>query len=186
MNDITRPETLAIIGSLTVLCVDDEANILSSLRRRLRPHGYGLLTARSGAEGLSIMERTPVDLVVSDMRMPDMDGAQFLEQVRLRWPDTARVLLTGCADIGSAIAAINKAEIFRYVSKPWNDIDFLQVICDALERKMLERERQLLERMTQDHNRELSELNVKLELEVKERRAELARALEKLGSAAPG
>ena len=78
-----------------ILCVDDEPNILSSLRRLLRPHGYQIVVASSGAEGLQLMEGQSFDLVVSDMRMPEMDGARFLELVRARWPDTVRILLTG-------------------------------------------------------------------------------------------
>ena len=103
MNDVTRPEPPALAGALTVLCVDDEANILNALRRLLRPHGYRVLTAGSGAEALAMLQTNAVDLVLSDMRMPEMDGARFLEQVKAGWPDAARILLTGYADeIGRA------------------------------------------------------------------------------------
>ncbi|MDP2197129.1 MAG: response regulator, partial [Sulfurimicrobium sp.] len=81
----------------TLLFVDDEPNILSALRRLFRPHGYKIHTAEGGAQGLELLEREPVDLVISDMRMPNMDGAQFLEQVRHKWPDIVRILLTGYA-----------------------------------------------------------------------------------------
>ncbi|MEG2034336.1 MAG: ATP-binding cassette domain-containing protein, partial [Janthinobacterium sp.] len=96
----------------TILCVDDEPNILSSLRRLFRPHGYRVLTADGGAAGLALLESETVDLVISDMRMPHMDGAQFLAQVRQRWPGTIRLLLTGYADIQSILDAINQGEIF--------------------------------------------------------------------------
>ena len=109
----------------TLLCVDDEANIVSALERLLRPHGYRVLRAQSGAEGLSILAQEAVDLVISDMRMPEMDGAQFLEQVRARWPECVRILLTGYADVDSTVAAINKGEIYRYLAKPWNDQEVL-------------------------------------------------------------
>jgi len=74
----------------TLLCVDDEPNILSSLRRLFRGKGYRVLTAESGPEGLRVLENDSVDLVISDMRMPEMDGARFLAQVRQRWPDARR------------------------------------------------------------------------------------------------
>lgn len=170
-------------SALTVLCVDDEPNILNALRRLLRPQGYRVLTAGSGAEGLALLADTGVDLVLSDMRMPEMDGARFLETVKARSPDTARILLTGFADLGSTIAAINQAEIYRYVSKPWDDAVLLGVVRDALERKLLEREKARLERLTAQQNEALRELNATLESKVKARTAELAAALDELAQA---
>ncbi len=96
-----------------LLCVDDEPSILSALRRLFRPCGYRVLLAESGAVGLALLETDKVDLVISDMRMPEMDGAHFLEQVRIRQPQAIRVLLTGYADVSSTIAAINRGEIHR-------------------------------------------------------------------------
>lgn len=183
MNDMTQVPVPAIAGALTVLCVDDEANILNALRRLLRPHGYHVLTAGSGAEALTMLGERPVDLVLSDMRMPEMDGARFLEQVKARWPEVARILLTGYADLNSTVAAINKAEIYRYISKPWDDTVVLGVVGDALERKMLAREKARLEELTHKQNGELKELNTTLESKVKDRTAELARALDALGQA---
>src|SRR5487761_2096594 len=124
---------------VTLLLVDDEANILNALRRLLRPLGYRIFTAESGRAGLEILEREQVDLVISDMRMPEMNGAQFLEEVRIRFPDCMRILLTGYADMGSTIAAINRGEIYRYISKPWEDNDLVLAVKHALERKFLER-----------------------------------------------
>jgi response regulator RpfG family c-di-GMP phosphodiesterase len=104
-----------------VLAVDDEPSILSAIKRLFRGQGWEVLTATSGKEALALLEQEPVALVVSDMRMPEMDGAQFLEQVFVRWPDTKRILLTGYADATATIAAINRGKIWRYVAKPWND-----------------------------------------------------------------
>lgn len=160
----------------TLLLVDDEASILSSLRRVFRPGGYQILTAESGAAGLEILEREPVDLVISDMRMPEMDGSQFLEKVRARWPEATRILLTGYADITSTINAINKGEIYRYISKPWDDNDIVLVVRDALERKRLQAENVRLLALTQAQNEELRDLNASLEERVKQRTAELQEA----------
>jgi response regulator RpfG family c-di-GMP phosphodiesterase len=178
MDDLARPAEASAFPAL--LFVDDEPNILSSLRRLFRPHGYQVAVAGSGVEGLSYLDGHEVDLVISDMRMPEMDGAQFLDAVRQRWPDTIRILLTGYADIESTVNAINKGEIFRYISKPWNDQDILLIVRHALERKALEREKERLEALTARQNAELKELNASLELKVHERTEELRSANEKL------
>jgi len=166
MDDIT--ETPA-----TLLLVDDEASILSSLRRLLRPAGYTVHTAESGKAGLEILEREPIDLVISDMRMPEMNGAQFLEQVRQRWPATMRILLTGYADVASTIDAINRGEIYRYVSKPWDDDQLLLTVRGALETLRLRNENVRLLALTRAQNEELVELNTGLEKKVAERTAEI-------------
>lgn len=158
----------------TLLLVDDEPGILSSLRRLFRPHGYRILSAGSGAEGLQILEGEAADLVISDMRMPEMDGALFLEQVRARWPDVVRILLTGYADITSTVAAINRGAIYRYVAKPWDDNDIVLIVQKALEQAALERENRRLAALTERQNEALRELNASLEDKVAQRTAELA------------
>lgn len=162
----------------TILFVDDESNILSSLKRLFRPLGYRIFTAESGAQGLEILQHETVDLVVSDMRMPEMNGAQFLEQVRARWPDTVRILLTGYAEIGATIDAINKGQIYRYVSKPWEENDITLIIKHALQQKMLEREKARLEELTHKQNEELKDLNAHLEEKVLARTSELNQTMQ--------
>jgi len=161
----------------TLLFVDDEPNILSALRRLFRPLGYKIHTAEGGALGLALLEQEPVDLVISDMRMPNMDGAQFLEQVRQKWPDTVRILLTGYADVSSTIAAINKGEIYRYVAKPWEDNDIVLLVKQALDMKNLEQEKRRLEELTLRQNEELKELNANLEAKVQERTQEVRQTM---------
>ena len=140
----------------TLMFIDDEADTLTSLKRLFQPIGYNVLTAASGSEGLALMEKEPVDLVISDMRMPQMSGAEVLEQVRMRWPEVVRILLTGYADLDSTIAAINRGEIYRYISKPWNDDDITLIVRDAL--------RQLTTQLENDtqHTTQLLELNKQL------------------------
>ncbi|MDD4964827.1 MAG: response regulator [Gallionella sp.] len=164
----------------TLLFIDDETNILSSLKRLFRPLGYTILTAESGAAALLILEQTRIDLVISDMRMPNMSGAEVLEKIRNQWPDVVRILLTGFSDISSTIAAINRGEIYRYIAKPWNDDDIVLVVRDALERKHLLAEKQRLETLTLRQYDALKELNASLENKVHERTVELHAALEQL------
>jgi response regulator RpfG family c-di-GMP phosphodiesterase len=150
-------------SAVVILFVDDEPSILSALRRLFRPHGYKVLMADNGAAALALMALEPVDLVISDMRMPEMDGVQFLEQVRTRWPEVVRIMLTGYADIGSTIDAINRGEIHRYIAKPWDDQDILLSVSDGLKRQALERENRRLVELTQAQNLQLQEANVQLQ-----------------------
>ena len=156
-----------------VLFVDDEPSILSSLRRLFRPQGYRVLLADSGKAALAMLETEPIDLVVSDMRMPEMDGAALLEQVRERWPAVGRILLTGYADIGSTVAAINRGQIHRYIAKPWDDRELLMCVHDGLERRRLEKENRALLELTRTQNEELQSLNADLAARVKARTSEL-------------
>jgi response regulator RpfG family c-di-GMP phosphodiesterase len=167
----------------TLLLVDDEVSILSSLRRLFRLAGHYTLCAESGAEGLDILALHPVDMVISDMRMPEMDGATFLAEVRRRAPDTLRILLTGYSDIASTIAAINEGEIYRYVTKPWNDQELTLLVQEALQRRALERENTRLETLIRSQNEELRILNSALEAKVAERTAALSAALARLDTA---
>ncbi|WP_246264417.1 HD domain-containing phosphohydrolase [Aromatoleum toluvorans] len=160
----------------SILLVDDEASILSSLRRLLRPSGYTIHLAESGKAGLEVLEREHIDVVISDMRMPEMDGAQFLEHVRTRRPEVIRLLLTGYADMSSTIDAINRGEIYRYIAKPWDDNDLMLILRDALERRRLQSENERLQALTQAQNAELRELNSGLERKVQERTRELEQA----------
>lgn len=157
----------------SLLLVDDEVNILSALKRLFRPMGYRIFTAESGKEGLDILRNEKIDLVISDMRMPEMNGAQFLEEVRNIHPDTIRMLLTGYADLSSTVAAINRGEIYRYIAKPWEDNDIVLAVKHALDRKFLEQEKLRLEEITRRQNEELKELNAGLESKVQARTEEL-------------
>ncbi len=105
----------------TVLLVDDEPHVLSALRRLLRKEGWKLLLASSGQEGLRLLAANPVDLVVSDMRMPHMDGAVFLGQVRRQYPQVTRLVLTGYAEREAVQRAFEQAGIHEMIAKPWDD-----------------------------------------------------------------
>jgi len=157
----------------TLLFVDDEANILTALKRLFRPYGYNILVAEGGQAALELLQQQPVDLVISDMRMPGMDGAEFLELVATQWPGTIRILLTGYADLKSTIKAVNAGKIYRYISKPWEDNDITISVKHALDQKNLEAERDRLLALTHNQNEELKRLNTGLEDQVLARTNEL-------------
>ena len=119
--------------SARILIVDDEIHILSTLKRLFRPCGYETVTCNSAREALELMERTePFHVVISDYRMPEMNGVEFLTAVRLRSPDTVRIVLSGYADAGSIIAATNEGHIYKFIPKPWDDVFLLDSVADAL------------------------------------------------------
>jgi response regulator RpfG family c-di-GMP phosphodiesterase len=163
-----------------ILCVDDEPHILSALRRLFRTQGYEVLTAGSAEAGLALLAGREVDLVISDMRMPEMDGVQFLERARVARPDALRLLLTGHADVEQIMDAINRGEIYRYITKPWDDTEILLVVRHALERRALEQDKLRLESLTLRQNEQLRELNQGLEAKVAARTAELRAAHDEL------
>ena len=129
----------------TVLCVDDEKNILSSLKRLLRKENYTLLTATSAKEGLEILEKEKVHLVISDQRMPSMNGTEFLAKVKKRYPNILRIILTGYTDVDSITESINKGHIYKFFLKPWNDHTLMLEIRQALEQYDLQQANKLLE-----------------------------------------
>jgi response regulator RpfG family c-di-GMP phosphodiesterase len=129
-----------------VLLVDDERAILDGLRRQLR-RSFAVSTANSGSEALELMESESFGVVISDMRMPEMDGATFLSLVRRRHPNTVRMLLTGQADTQSAIAAINEGQIFRFLTKPCQPDTLQSALRDAIEQnRLITAEKELLEK----------------------------------------
>jgi DNA-binding NtrC family response regulator len=107
------------------LLVDDEPDILTSLQRVLRHEGYNLLSANSAAEGFDLLAVHPVQVIVCDQRMPVMSGADFLDRVRVLYPDTLRIVLSGYTDLEMVMDSINRGSIYRFYTKPW-DSDVLR------------------------------------------------------------
>jgi len=129
----------------TLLIVDDEDSVRRSLARTLRDDGYRILQAPGGEEGLKVLTEHPVDMVMSDHKMPGMNGIEFLNHVRIQYPDTVRLLLTGFADLDMAIAAINDGGIYRFLTKPWDNNELRICVKLGFDRLLLEREnRELL------------------------------------------
>jgi len=131
--------------SYKVLFVDDEPNIILALRRALRKEPYEILSACSAKEALTFLSQTPVDVVVSDENMPCMKGTDFLTIVSREYSDTIRIILTGHADLQTAIRAINEGKIYRFLTKPCNEVELAIIIREALRQKeLLLKSRQLL------------------------------------------
>lgn len=118
---------------IKVLYVDDEENNLFSFKATFRLK-YDVSTAISGDEALRIMASKPIHVVITDQRMPEMTGVEFLEKVIERYPDPMRILLTGYADMSAVIDAVNKGKIFHYLTKPWNEEELDLTINRAFEK----------------------------------------------------
>lgn len=146
----------------TLLLVDDEANILAALKRLLRRDDYNVLTANSGAEGLEVLEKHTVDVIVSDQRMPGMTGVEFLGKAKEICPDTVRIVLSGYTELQSVTEAINKGSIYKFLTKPWDDAQLREQIALAFRQKEMADENQRLTLELQTANVELAASNRKL------------------------
>lgn len=166
----------------TVLFVDDEANILKALKRLLRNEPFEVLTATCAEEALEHFRRFEIQVVVSDQRMPEMSGADFLSQLRERYPDTIRMMLTGHTEMDTAVEAINRGEIFRLITKPWNEDVLRASLRQALDHCEMKQEIKRLNQVSREQNFKLQDMNRNLEAKVRERTQQLGqknRALRK-------
>jgi len=125
----------AINAPAKVLLVDDEANVISALRRSLRPVGYLTFSAPGASAALGIMARGDIDVLITDMHMPGMDGSELLREVSRQWPGTVRILLTGYADLKQTTDAIRLGHVDHFMTKPWESVELLA----RLEKVMSER-----------------------------------------------
>src|SRR3954454_25362180 len=145
----------------TILVVDDEPDVVKSVQDLLR-YDYKVLGATSAADGLKIMETNEVHVVMTDQRMPETTGVEFLTQLRGEHPDAIRLLFTGYADIKAVIEAINQGNVFRYLAKPWDPDELRTVIRQAAEHYDLIVEKKRLLAELQANNAELERANARL------------------------
>lgn len=164
----------------TVLFVDDEPNILRALKRALFKFNINMLLAESGQKALELLSENTVHVVVSDMKMPHMSGAELLEQVARLYPHTFRVVLTGFADIDSTIKAVNQGKIHRYLQKPWDNQELLNTLEEGLERVKLKDENERLQKLTRLQNKKLKDINSTLEQTVVKRTKQIKFALNRI------
>ena len=166
--------------SPSILCLDDEANVLKSLVRLLRQYKFDVNVSTSGHDALEKMQKKQFDVVISDMRMPQMSGAEFLAQAKKIAPDTQRILLTGFSDLESTVSAVNEGGIHAYVQKPWQNDHLISVIKSAVEKFRLKKQNEILQAHVNLQNQQLKELNSNLEQLVDKRTNQIRSVLKKL------
>lgn len=141
-----------------ILLVDDEPHVLKALKRSLLEEGYEIFTAEGGEEALALAQRQPFKVVISDERMPGMAGSEFLELMALRYPQTVRILLTGHASVDAALHAVNQGNIYRFLVKPWDNLQLLMAVRSAVEKHDLEMENRRLLALVRTQGKKLLEL----------------------------
>ena len=171
---MTPPE-----APLYILCVDDEAEILKALTRVFRHEAFKVLTASSGPEALAIMARTEnIGLILSDQRMPEMTGSVFLQRAKKMAPEIPRMILTGQSDMADAVDAINEGGAQKFLKKPWNDSELLQVVRESFHQSRLIKENQSLHETVRAQNVLLDEWNINLKKRVIQQTALIRNKLE--------
>ncbi|CAA9892819.1 PAS domain-containing protein [Candidatus Methylobacter favarea] len=156
----------------TLLLVDDEINITNALNRTLRRDGYTILIAMSAEEGLALLTQHEVGVIISDQRMPHMTGVEFLRQVKVLYPKTQRIVLSGYTELESVTSAINEGAICKFITKPWDDELLRDNIREAFQYYEMQQENCRLTRELQSVNEKLSLLNQNLEQKVADKARE--------------
>ena len=156
-----------------LLLVDDEPNVIKSLKRLFIDDDYKILTAESGEEALAICAENDVQLVISDYRMPSMNGVQLLAIIKEKYPKTIRIILSGYADVSAIVDAINEGQVYKFLSKPWNDQELLTTVRRAFEHFALQQQHDALVGELRLTNDELKSLTKSLEEKVAERTRDL-------------
>lgn len=167
-------------SGIKILFVDDEPNILKTLSRLMSLEDFECTFAQSGKEGLEIIKNDPHDVVVSDMRMPEMNGDEFLTQVKAIHPNSIRFILSGYADFNSMMNALNHGGVQQFISKPWDDDVLIQKLKEAIEFVKIRKERDILMNLTRQQAEELREANQSLERRVEARTQEVKQTADML------
>lgn len=147
----------------TLLLVDDEENVLAALRRLLRAEGWLVLSATSAEEALQLMARHEVDVILSDQRMPGMTGVELLRRAKQLYPETIRLVLSGYTELQSITEAINEGAIYKFLAKPWDDAELRAHLREAFTLKEMADQNRRLDQEVQTANRDLAELNQRLQ-----------------------
>ena len=142
-----------------ILLVDDEPAVLKSLTRCFRRENYKILTSDNPVEALELISKESIQLVISDFKMPKMNGADFLREVKKIRPNIIRIMLTGHADTSAVMTAIKEGAVYKFILKPWNDDDLRVTVALALEQYELQAKNKSLEEENKKHQKDLSRLN---------------------------
>ena len=157
----------------TLLLVDDEEEVGAALERLLRRDGYRILRATSGQEGLAILAQNEVGVIISDQRMPGMDGVEFLTRVKDLYPQTIRIILSGYADLDSVTAAINQGAIYKFFVKPWDSNTLRADLVEAFWRYDMARQKEHLLQEIQNANVLLAQVNLDLAAAVEKKDSQI-------------
>ena len=152
-----------------ILFVDDEQNVLLSIKRIFRTADFDLLTAESGKEAITILTTTTVSIIVSDMKMPGMSGTELLKEVMNIQPNAIRIILSGHAEAENIMDAVNKGSIWRFVSKPWNNAELKMTLINAIDLYEKKVEKQELIIALKEKTEQLDTMNKLLEKKVRQR-----------------
>ena len=163
-----------------ILLVDDEPNILKAFKWLFSDEPYEVLTYDNPLEALDALDDTEVAVVVSDQRMPEMEGTEFLEHVKKKRPDTLRIILTAYADINAALSAINKGNVYQFIMKPWDDTELKMIVRKAVSHYELVAENRHLHELTKKQNERLRNLNQNFKKMVASQTSELKQNEERL------
>ncbi len=166
-----------------LLLLDDEENVLSSLKRLFRRDGYEIHAATDAASAFEMLAQHPIGVVISDQRMPGMSGTEFLRRVKELYPDTIRIVLSGYTELQAATDAINEGAIYRFLTKPWDDNQLRTAIRDAFLQQELARENDRLDREARQANAELARMNAQLQMLLEEKSRRIARDATVIGVA---
>ncbi len=167
-------------GKPKVLFVDDESSIINTLKRVFRNEGFEAHFVESGEEAMGFLEKNNIEVIVTDYRMPEVDGLTLLKIVKEKYPDVIRIILTGYPDLSMLLDAVNEVGIFQVILKPWRNEELRHVVYRALEHQKLVRENKQLMELTAKQNQELREINSKLLELVEEKTREWIEIKEKL------
>jgi CheY-like chemotaxis protein len=151
----TGSESSPAAERFTLLLVDDEPGVLRALQRIFMDENYRILTAGDAARALDLLNTNSVHLIISDHRMPGMTGSELLRQVKERWPQVIRIMLTGYADVQSIMGAVNEGAVFKFITKPWNDEDLRLTVSLGLQQYVLIRENRRLRELTRSQQEKL-------------------------------
>ena len=147
-----------MIKKHTILVVDDEEFSIENIQRVLSDENYNIITVSNGQKGLDILKKHQVSMVICEYKIPLMNGLEFLEKVRIIYPDILTIMMTDHADIELAIKAINEAGVYKFLLKPWDDIDFKNTIKKTLESLQVIKKRDGLIRKVKTHEATLKDL----------------------------
>ena len=165
--------TLGDAVERTLLLVDDEEDIGAALERLLRRDGYKILRASSGLEGLEILAQHKAGVIISDQRMPEMSGVEFLTRVKELYPQTMRIVLSGYADLDSVTDAVNRGAIYKFFNKPWDNEALRVEVMEAFWRHELAQEKEQLLLQIQSANELLAQVNLELEAAIERKDSQI-------------